>query len=342
MLQLEEPKLGEIIEKNLVFVSPQDSLTHVIKCMTQHRVSEVLVGELNKIEGIIEQYELVRIADLIIQNPYNSQLYAQDMMNPELTFLDQTCLVSSAIERMQKDKFKHCIVTDLKGKVIGTVSPQQLTLAYARLVKTQAQYVDRRINNETEKLLQANQQLTSMSYMDALLEIGNRRAMTTALESLHKESTELKQAYSVILFDVDYFKQYNDHYGHLEGDKTLKSVTQTIQEKTRNNDQLFRYGGEELLLTLPNTPKDIALKVANRILANFSEKNMPHENSPFNIVTVSGGIATYDPTQPYAASSYMEILHSADSALYTAKHSGKNNVVWEDYRLSDIDNAANG
>ncbi len=120
----------------------------------------------------------------------------------------------------------------------------------------------------------------------------------------------------MIFIDIDYFKHYNDLYGHQKGDKVLKTIGDILKNNTREGDIVARYGGEEFAVLLPNTPEKEAINIAEKIRRKIEYTYFEgEENQPNGNLTVSMGISVY----PYKAKSDMELIKSADDALYRAK-----------------------
>jgi len=129
---------------------------------------------------------------------------------------------------------------------------------------------------------------------------------------------------SLLLFDVDWFKSYNDTYGHVRGDSCLKQIAEAAQDVvTRPGDLVARIGGEEFAVVLPNTPADGAMEVANLICGAIRSRRLPHNTNPIGYVTVSAGCATMVPALGQHSNALSE---QADDALYAAKHAGRNQV----------------
>jgi len=127
------------------------------------------------------------------------------------------------------------------------------------------------------------------------------------------------------MIDIDGFKEYNDSFGHSTGDKVLKILADTILASLRNTDVATRYGGDEFVLILSFTPKGDAINIANRIKENVDKANIPYrELIPSKEFTVSIGLTSF----PDDASSATELLEKTDEALYLAKKSGKNKLVY--------------
>ncbi len=162
---------------------------------------------------------------------------------------------------------------------------------------------------------------------DALTGAFSKDLYYIEFDRLAAQYERLKLPFSLLAFDIDFFKKFNDKYGHIVGDKVLQSVAKTIMKHARKSDMFIRFGGEEFLLLLPNTNKSQALVVANKI-----NQFIPAENpQPINpetkmAVTISIGVATF-PQDGGAHATAQDLLARADAALYEAKNTGRNRVV---------------
>jgi diguanylate cyclase (GGDEF)-like protein len=172
-------------------------------------------------------------------------------------------------------------------------------------------------------LVQANEELQRLAFLDGLTQIANRRCFDQQLQSSWQWLKREQQPLSLILCDVDHFKRYNDHYGHQAGDDCLVQVAQAIAVVVkRPGDLAARYGGEEFAILLPNTPLEGAIEVASLIRDRLQTQKLIHaasEVSPY--VTLSLGIATVIPQDGLVPG---ELLATADQALYRAKAQGRN------------------
>ena len=168
-----------------------------------------------------------------------------------------------------------------------------------------------------------------LSFQDGLTGIANRRMLDSVLEKEWASAKRNGQPLSVILIDIDYFKQYNDHYGHIQGDECLQRVAGALRDAaTRPRDLLARYGGEEFVVVLPETDEAAALTVAERCRSLIFAAEIPHRSSGLGaLLTVSQGIATAVPTQDGRPQTLIE---RADRRLYLAKQRGRNCVVGDD------------
>lgn len=183
----------------------------------------------------------------------------------------------------------------------------------------------------------ANARLHQLSMIDGLTHVANRRRFD---ESLREEWRRAQRAtgdritdrnstahehMALLLIDIDYFKQYNDHYGHLAGDACLQEVAQLISGGIRRSgDLVARYGGEEFAVLLPATPLAGAFGVAERIRQAIWQRALPHEASPLGRVTICIGVAD---TQGTGCAGETDLIRLADAALYAAKKNGRNQAM---------------
>ncbi|MFC4100814.1 GGDEF domain-containing protein [Paenibacillus xanthanilyticus] len=175
------------------------------------------------------------------------------------------------------------------------------------------------------RLHELNQQLQVLAHSDGLTGLFNRRYFNEKLEEHWSLLRTNNDPLSVLLIDVDYFKKYNDYYGHLAGDECLKHVAAAIQGCIyRTSDIVARYGGEEFAVIMPDTDKAGAIKVSERILERIRSLNIAHEPSDKGRLTLSIGLATIIPTADLVPSA---IVERADIALYKAKSSGRDQVA---------------
>jgi diguanylate cyclase (GGDEF)-like protein len=183
----------------------------------------------------------------------------------------------------------------------------------------------RQVADFRAQLERANLDLLGLSLTDALTGLGNRRRMEEDLARAHAHGLRSGRGFGVVLFDVDHFKLYNDHYGHLAGDDALRQVAQCLDHVTRGGERLYRYGGEEFLLLLPDRTADEIVLAAGRIHRAVGEASIVHEAQPTmsRMLTLSGGVSYW---RPESRNSVAVLLSQADEALYHAKSTGRNRV----------------
>ncbi len=176
-----------------------------------------------------------------------------------------------------------------------------------------------------EELARSNQELQRLSSLDGLTGVANRRQFDETLEREWQRAFRTNMPLSLVFADIDYFKRYNDHYGHQAGDDTLKQVAAALRQTVhRPTDLVSRYGGEEFVMVLPDTTLEGAVAVANKVLHGVRNLNIPHENAEdSDRVTLSIGVATLHPKKTEKPEILVE---AADKALYRAKEAGRNRV----------------
>ena len=189
------------------------------------------------------------------------------------------------------------------------------------------------IGVDQQILKEYNDQLLTLSQFDGLTNVSNRRSLDATLECYHALAQSEQQPLAVLFIDIDYFKAYNDHYGHLQGDQVLKCIAQVIQHTIRHQDFVARYGGEEFVVLLPNSDVDQAYLVASRISRAVDELSIHHEKSEINsYITISVGLAVYTVEYPVSAN---QLLSFADQALYRAKACGRHQISQHEIRDYD-------
>ena len=181
-----------------------------------------------------------------------------------------------------------------------------------------------------EKLEEANKKLQLLSSLDGLTGIANRRRFDDFLDREWRRSIREKTPLSLIFMDLDYFKKYNDGYGHLAGDDCLKKVANKASEMmSRPGDLAARYGGEEFVIVLGSTETKNAADLAEKVRSGIEEMKLPHEfRKGGSLVTISLGVTGCCPDKTNSAT---ELIKSADKALYKAKKEGRNKVVVSDF-----------
>lgn len=177
-----------------------------------------------------------------------------------------------------------------------------------------------------EQLLVLQKQLEEYSYKDGLTEVANRRMFDRVLEQEWLEAKRNQHPVSLVMIDIDFFKQYNDLYGHLQGDEVLKRVAYTLNNAgLRAKDFFARFGGEEFALILPETNEISAIKIAERCRNLIFKEQIPHAASKVSqILTISVGVASTIPVSSHESKAFVEFV---DSLLYQAKNNGRNRIM---------------
>ena len=182
-----------------------------------------------------------------------------------------------------------------------------------------------RIVTLQQEIHEAHRQLKELSRLDGLTGIPNRRHFDETLSTEWRRCQRLESPLSLIISDVDFFKQFNDIYGHQAGDTCLRAVAGSLSESLfRVEDTVARYGGEEFAAILPGTDIDGALAVAERMRRSARELRIPHDKGIDGLVSCSFGVASLLPS---SADTPLRLLQIADSGLYLAKRNGRNRVL---------------
>jgi two-component system chemotaxis response regulator CheY len=184
--------------------------------------------------------------------------------------------------------------------------------------------LERALMAENDGLKSTNERLEALVHVDALTGIGNRRALFEAIEKVHHRFTRYGEHYGVAMCDIDHFKSYNDRYGHLAGDKALRAVADAMKRSLRVSDEIFRFGGEEILLLTPKPSPQGMTFFAERLRYAVEQAGIVHEGAAAGVLTVSCGATATSAKD--VASRWEDVLQRADQALYQAKAAGRNTV----------------
>ncbi len=184
----------------------------------------------------------------------------------------------------------------------------------------------KQLTDKVHEVAQLNHELEMLSFQDGLTSIANRRMFDQLLAREWNRAKRNHQDISLIMIDIDYFKQYNDHYGHQEGDECLKRVAKVLSlVSKRATDLLARYGGEEFVILLPETEKEMAITLAEKCRNDIIAQQIPHVASQINLcVSISVGVSTILPTVKIKSA---QLVKRADKALYRAKVDGRNRIA---------------
>jgi diguanylate cyclase (GGDEF)-like protein len=307
-------------------VAPDDPLPEVVVKMRDQRISCVVVCEKRKPVGIISERDLVRVLSTVLESGANTPGTAFDAMSSPLLTIRASESVAAAMTLARSRGFRRLPIVDADGFLVGLVTQSDFLRAHAGTVEAQRDSLERLVAERTRQLEEAVQRLEVLSLQDVLLAIGNRRAMELALDHAHGLARRYGRAYSVVLFDVDHFKAFNDLYGHSAGDEILRQIAHCLGTSARKSDSLYRYGGEEILMVLPETGLDGARQAAERARASVERLAIVHDGCAFGVVTVSAGVGTSGDAPPV---DWHPVVEQADAALYRAKRDGRNRVAFD-------------
>lgn len=177
---------------------------------------------------------------------------------------------------------------------------------------------------QNEKLNRLNALLEEIAWIDPLMDIGNRRSFYESIKKLHHRARRYDHYYGIIMCDIDDFKAYNDTYGHIAGDQALKNVAKIIKKSTRLSDETFRFGGEEIVILVPEQNLDETFVIAEKLRSSVESLGIEHTGAKTGKLTLSVGVASFHKGD--REKKWEDILGRADRALYVSKSTGKNRV----------------
>ena len=241
----------------------------------------------------------------------------EDMYRNEQKTLDD------ALVHIEEVRSGTPVCVDLFEKIVNEY--RVLLRQQRKLIKITDKASTNMITGQKEQIIE----LTSIVHYDVLTGIYNRRFLEENLKSTIKLLSRSNGMLSVLMMDIDYFKKYNDNYGHSRGDICLKDVAETIAlTLSRTEDFVARYGGEEFAVILPNADSKGAKMIAEKIIENILVRNIPHEkNEVADCITVSIGITTGSVEHGQTGEEYIK---RADEALYMSKNNGRNQYTYLD------------
>ncbi len=274
--------------------------------------------------------------------PYNNLLTEADSVRNKIILIGFICFVCSIIVAYVISRSISLPLDKLVGIMrqaetgnfatdMGQDGKDELTVLsrnfneMARKIGHERELLEERVSARTRDLEQANRKLAELSMTDGLTGIPNRRRFDEVLEVELHRAARVGKPLALMMLDVDWFKRYNDHYGHPGGDACLRKVARLLQAHAcRAGDLAARYGGEEFVMLIAETEVDGAISLAEKIRQSLEAMNLPHAQSSFACVTTSIGVAVLVPDEYQTAEMFIRM---ADKAMYQAKTQGRNQVV---------------
>lgn len=245
-----------------------------------------------------------------------------------LTAYTEREVLLAAINRAEIYRFlsKPWENTELTGAVDQGVERWRLVTENRRLVdelKKMNEGLEKTVADRTADLREVNEKLSHLAMTDPLTKILNRRALFARFAEEIERSRRYAHNFVVVMIDVDHFKEFNDMEGHLRGDEALKRIAATLMSSLRRTDLVGRYGGEEFMLVMTETVLPNAVEICERLRATIEDTEFQGKDETA-FLTCSFGLATY----PDAGNTIEALTETADQALYQAKQSGRNRVVY--------------
>ncbi|MGI9365042.1 MAG: PleD family two-component system response regulator [Rhizobiaceae bacterium] len=276
----------------------------------EHEVSVITNPQEALFKAADEKFDLV-IVSLAIENFDALRLCSQ------MRSIDRTRMIPMLLVTQEGDDAALLRGIDLgvNDYVSRPVDPNEL------MARVRTQVKRKRLNDQ---LRESVQQTMEMAIKDSLTGLNNRRYFDRHMQNLFNKSSVSGKALSLVVLDIDHFKQVNDTYGHQAGDDVLKCFAERLLKNIRGKDLACRFGGEEFVIAMPETDQELAFIVADRIRRETSAHPIIAANGSIQIaITVSAGISTL----VGAHDSIEDMIKRADEALYIAKHNGRNQVV---------------
>jgi diguanylate cyclase (GGDEF)-like protein len=211
------------------------------------------------------------------------------------------------------------------GSVESSVNAMKLGASYYLTKPVEGEVLDVVLRSCTERarLLNQNAELQQKTVQDDLTTAFNRRYLDAYLDEELERDRRYGRTFSILFFDLDHLKDVNDRHGHLAGSRVLREVAQLIQSKLRKSDRIFRYGGDEFVVTLPETGVEGALRVAHRLRRAVRSHRFLAVEGLVVTLTASFGVATF----PHDGSSQEELIRTADQAMYRVKTQTRDGVA---------------
>jgi len=304
---------------------------------------KVLLADDTKTERLIITSYLERLGHTVIQAENGKlavSLYHSE--KPDLVLLDVIMPEMDgheAAQQMRHDESLWVPIIFLSGRVEPEdifagieaggddylTKPVNVRILEAKMISMQRiAKMRRKLINVSMELEEVNSKLRELAHVDGLTGLANRRYLDKCIGVEISRSIRNDSPLAVLLCDVDYFKKYNDLFGHLKGDDCLKAVAKALQNASkRSSDLVARYGGEEFAIVMPDTTIEGAGRLARAVVDAVSALKNDHPESDHKVVTISIGVCSVKPDKTYDAEL---MLKMADDALYKAKESGRNRV----------------
>jgi diguanylate cyclase (GGDEF)-like protein len=328
-------RAADVMSREVIQGLPSESVIALTQKMARHRVSCIVIIHQPTLApiGIITERDIVRFHQMNLDLVQTS---AQEVMSQPLSIMHPQDSLWYINQQMHELNVRRLVIAEPSGKLAGIVTQSQMTkmlnsTEMYHVMELMQEVIDRQtaeLQQLNQQLLQANADLVHLSTIDALTQVVNRRKFDEFVTGEWQRLLQVCRPLSLIMCDVDYFKIYNDTYGHLAGDKCLKQVAQAIREVTRkNSDLVARYGGEEFAIVLPNTDSVGAENAAKTILKQIQDLQIPFFSAIARHVTISLGVATIIPAPDRSLETLLKL---ADQLLYQAKQQGRNTYVVQD------------
>ena len=307
---------------------PETQLAEVVRRMADGMQSAFVVCEDGVPVGLITERDVIVVLARIFEGVDHSGTRAGDVMTSPVHTLNESAPMGEVVRIMKERGFRRVPIVDDKSQLAGILNITELQGATNAALEKRGRDLEEAVLARTTELQAANARLEELTRQDSLTGLGNRRAMAERIDELHAIARRHGHPYAVILLDIDHFKLYNDTQGHPAGDGVIRRIGNCFRDAIRTSDSVYRYGGEEFLILLPETDASGAALVTDRIRAAVAARAIPHPASPTaRHVTVSLGYTDVTTRETAQRLVWQDVVERADHALYRSKQAGRDRAT---------------
>ena len=322
--------ISQFMNRGVLSGGADTPLREVVRRMQSEVQSAFVVCDEGTPIGVITERDVVVVLFRAFSGIDQREARAGDIMASPIHTLPETAEMGEVFRIMKERGFRRVPIVDDKNQLSGIVNIGELQNATNAALERRGRDLEAAVEARTSELQAANARLKELTRQDSLTGLLNRRAMSERIEELHSLARRYGNTYAVIILDIDHFKLYNDTQGHPAGDEVIRSIASTIRDAIRSADSVYRYGGEEFLILLPETNVEGARLVTDRVRDAVTTRAIPHPASPTAAyVSVSLGCTDVAADGTAEALTWEGVVERADHALYRAKQGGRNRAaVW--------------
>lgn len=320
--------IAPFMNRGVLSGEPETLLSEVVRRMAEAVQSAFVVCEDGAPVGLITERDALLVLSRAFEGVDYAGARAGDVMMSPVHTLIESAPMGEVVRIMKERGFRRVPIVDDKNQLVGILNVTELQNATNAALEARGRDLEEAVRARTAELRTANARLEELTRQDSLTGLLNRRAMGERIEELHAIARRHGNAYAVILLDIDHFKLYNDTQGHPAGDGVIRRIGNCFRDAIRASDSVYRYGGEEFLILLPETDARGAALVTERIRSAVATRAIPHPASPTaRHVTVSLGFTDVPTRETAQQLDWQDVVQRADHALYRSKQAGRNRAT---------------